>query len=83
MLQEHLFNLGVLLPDSDETNIIQALRQIVVNEFLSNAGRYKHALLSPDKHFEDEVNKYRECGYFTSKYLHIIEIILLITVSLC
>ena len=38
-----------------------------MNELLSNAGRYKHALLSPEKHFDDEVNKFRECDYFSSK----------------
>ena len=65
-LQKHLGHLGISLADSSDIKIVQELRDLVVNEMLSNAGRYKHALLSPDKHFE-EVNKYRECGYFSSK----------------
>ena len=66
-LQKHLVFLGISLADSGDIKIVQELRDLVVNELLSNAGRYKHALLSPEKHFDDEVNKFRECGYFSSK----------------
>ena len=69
-LQDHLCSLGISLADfkSNDMKIAQALWEIVVNELLSNAGRYKHTLLSPDRHFEEEVNKWKECGYFSSKY---------------
>ena len=66
-LQKHLGCLGISLTDSSDIKLVKELRNIVVNELLSNAGMYKHALLSPDKHFEEEVNKFRECGYFSSK----------------
>lgn len=66
-LQKHLVFLGISLGDSGYIKIVQELRDLVVNEWLNNAGRYKHALLSPDKHFDDEINKFRECGYFSSK----------------
>jgi len=66
-LQKHIDRLGISLADSSDIKTVQELRDLVVNELLSNAGRYKHALLSPDKHFEEEVNKYRECGYLSSK----------------
>ena len=68
-LQKHLGCFGISLADSSDIKIIQELRDVVVNELLSNSGRYKHALLSPDKQF-DEVNKFRECGYFSSKQIH-------------
>lgn len=66
-LQKHIGRLGISLADGSDIKTVQELRDLVVNELLSNAGRYKHALLSPDKHFEEEVNKYRECGYLSSK----------------
>ena len=62
-----LGRLGISLAGSSDIKSVQELRDRVVNELLSNAGRYKHALLSPDKHFEEEVNKYRECGCLSSK----------------
>ena len=66
-LQKHVVFLGISLADSGDINIVQELRDPVVNELLSNAGRYKHALLSPDKYSDEEVNKFRKCGYFSSK----------------
>ena len=69
MLQEHLCSVGVLLAN-DDMKIVQALRNIVVNELVSNTGRYKYALMTPDKHFEEEANKFRECGYYSSKHNH-------------
>lgn len=58
--------LGISLGDSGDIKIVQELWDLVVNEWLNNAGRYKHALLSPNKHFDDEVNEFRECGYFSN-----------------
>lgn len=66
-LQKHLGHLGISLADSSDIRIVQELRDLIVTELLSNAGRYKHALLSPDKDFDEEVNKFRESGYFSSK----------------
>ena len=66
-LQKHLCCLGISLTDSSDIKLVKELRNIVVNELLSNARMYKHALLSPEKHFEEEVNKFRESGYFSSK----------------
>ena len=66
-LQKHLGCLRISLTDSSDVKLAKELRNIAVNELLSNAGMYKHALLSPDKHFEEEVNKFRKCGYFSSK----------------
>ena len=68
-LLKHIGHLGISSADESDIKIVQELRCLVVNELLSNAWRYKHALLShaTDTHFEVEVNKYRECGYFSSK----------------
>ena len=68
-LHKRIGHLGISLADSSDIKIVQELRCLVVNELLSNAWRYRHALLSQatDTHFEEEVNKYRECGYFSSK----------------
>ena len=67
-LQKHLCSLGISLADSSDLNIVKELQELVVNEMLSNPQRYKHALLSPNEDYEEEVNKYRECGYFSSKW---------------
>lgn len=75
-LQKHLVFLGISLGDSGYIKIVQELRDLVVNEWLNNAGRYKHALLSPDKHFDVEINKFRECGYFSNELGNVIGIAL-------
>ena len=68
-LDKHIGHLVISLADSSDIKIVQELWCLVVNELLSNAWRYKHALLShaTDTHFEEDINKYRECSYFSSK----------------
>jgi len=67
-LQKHLCCLGISLAESSDLKIVKEMRELVVSEMLSNPERYQHALLSTNEHYEDEVKKYRECGYFSSKY---------------
>ena len=67
MLQEHLSNLGLSLFVDDNLKNIQALRTVVVDELLSNAVHYKHAMLTADLTYEEETNKFKKCGYYSSK----------------
>ena len=66
-LKEHLINLGVLLIADNYIQNIQSLRKVVVQEMLDNVERYSYALLSSDKDYKGEVEKFRKCGYFSSK----------------
>ena len=75
-LQKHLCCLRISLAESSDLRIVKELRELVVNEMLNNLLRYKHALLPPNEHYEEEVNKYRESGYFSSKCTHLFDLIL-------